>query len=122
MANDAKATLQKLSQVEGFIAAALVDADSGMPIGTIGGTENFDIEVAAATNTNVVKSKMRAVQALDLDDTIEDILISLGSQYHLIRPLKGRPHIFFYLALHRDRSNLGMARLTVADAEKDLKL
>ena len=55
-------------------------------------------------------------------DTIEDILISLGSQYHLIRPLPDRPNIFFYLALSRSQSNLATARLAVADAAKKLTI
>lgn len=122
MADNVKETLNALTEIDGFVAAALVDADSGMTIGTIGGGDNFDIEVAAATNTNVVKAKMRAIEALELDDALDDILISLSSQYHLIRPLTERPHIFFYLALNRDKSNLAMARMKVADAAKDLSL
>jgi CheY-like chemotaxis protein len=122
MANNVNATLEELSSIDGFIAAALVDADSGMSLGTIGGNDRFDIDVAAATNTEVVKAKMRAAKKLELKDGIDDILITLDSQYHLIRPLNENPHIFFYLALDRDKSNLAMSRMSMASAEKAVEL
>ena len=59
---------------------------------------------------------------LALKDGIEDILISLTGQYHLIRPLRSRSTLFFYLALDRKRANLAMARIALADVEKDLQV
>ena len=59
---------------------------------------------------------------LGLKDGIEDILITLGKQYHIIRPLRGRPALFFYLVLDRVRANLAMARIGLADVEKDLQV
>lgn len=54
---------------------------------------------------------MRALAALSIDDVIEDILITLGSQYHLIRPLaSSHGSLFLYLALDRSRANLALAR------------
>lgn len=122
MANNIKETLGDLSDIDGFIAAAIVDSDSGMSLGTLGGNDDFDIDVAAATNTDVVQAKMRAVRKLELEDAIEDILITLDGQYHLIRPLEDRPSIFFYLALNRDKSNLAMARMSVSDAGNQIEL
>lgn len=122
MANNVQTVLQSLTSINGFIAAALVDADSGMALGTVGGNNNFNIEIAAATNAEVVKAKMRAMDSLKLTDAIDDILISLGSQYHLVRPLADNPYIFFYLALDRAQSNLAMARLAVKGAAEELKL
>lgn len=120
-ANSVKETLSKLElTVEGFIGAAVADSDSGMCIGTVGGAGIMNLEVAAAANTEVVRSKRKAMKTLGLRDEIEDILITLGKQYHLIRPLRARPSIFIYLAVDRSRANLAMARFALADVERDL--
>lgn len=114
-----KDSLARLNQADGFVGAALVDSESGMLLGQEGGG-NLNLEVAAAGNSEVVKSKRKTMNNLNLKDQIEDILISLGRQYHLIRPLRARPTLFFYVALDRQRANLAMARMTLADVEKDL--
>lgn len=117
-----KENLSKLESIDGFIGAALSDSDSGMCIGFIGGGGSINLEVAAAANTEVVRSKRKAVKALNLRDDIEDILISLGKQYHLIRPVRSRPALFYYLVLDRQRSNLAMARYALAETERELPL
>lgn len=115
-----KESLAKLNQIDGFVGAALVDSESGMLLGQEGGG-GLNLEVAAAGNTEVVKAKKKTMANLGLrGEGIEDILISLTKQYHLIRPLRSRPTLFFYLALDRSRANLAMARIALADVEKDL--
>jgi hypothetical protein len=60
------------------------------------------------------------MKALALNDGIEDILISLGKAYHLIRPLATNDALFVYIVLDRTRANLAMARLQLRNIEKDL--
>jgi len=115
MANNINQSLEELMAIEGAAAVALVDSDSGMALGTAGGGVNLD--VAAAGNSEVVKSKQKVMSSLGLKDKIEDILISLGSQYHLIRPLTNHGNLFFYLVLNRAQSNLAMARFKLSDIE-----
>ncbi len=117
-----KENLIKLEAIEGFIGAALADSDSGMCLGSLGGAGIINLEVAAAANTEVVRSKRKAIKSLSLRDEIEDLLITLGKQYHLIRPVRTRPNLFFYLVLDRSRANLAMARYTLADAERELPM
>lgn len=116
-----KESLAKLNQVDGFVGAAVVDSESGMLLGSEGGGA-INLEVAAAGNTEVVRAKRKTMGNLALKDAIEDILITLGKQYHLIRPLRGRPTLFFYVVLDRSRANLAMARIALADVEKDLQV
>lgn len=122
MANNLTEVLADLQQLDGFIAAAIADSASGLCLGMAGGSPTFNVEMAAAANTEVVKAKFRAMKSLKLDDAIEDILITLGTQYHLIRPLRARPEVFFYVSLDRRQANLGMARFGLAEAEGKLTL
>ena len=115
----AKLDLNALSSMDGFVAAALVDTDSGLALAGVGGG-NVNLEVAAAGNTEVVKAKRRVAAALKLNDSIEDILITLGKQYHLVRPLERNEKLFLYVVLDRAKANLAMARHELKSFEKTL--
>ncbi|WP_329119771.1 hypothetical protein [Streptomyces sp. NBC_01353] len=123
MANT-ETSLKETMTIEGAIGSALVDYTSGMALGTIGGSKELDLNVAAAGNTDVVRAKVRAMEMLGLKDEIEDILITLGGQYHMIRLLKGRGTngLFLYLALDKDRANLAMARHQLKRIEAELEI
>lgn len=112
MSNTEASLKEAMSSIDGTIGVALVDYTSGMALGTLGGGKDFDLEVAAAGNTDVVRAKLRTMEHLGLDDRIEDILIPLGSQYHLIRLLRGKSGngLFLYIALDAGKANLAMAR------------
>ncbi len=113
-------TLDEILQLDGAVAAAVVDASSGMLLGSIG--SGIDMEVAAAGNTEVVRAKMKTMKALNLKDDIEDILITLGKQYHIIRPVAKKEGLFFYVVLDRARASLALARRKVLDVENALTL
>ena len=116
--------LKEAMSIEGATGAALVDWESGMALGTLGGGKYLDLDLAAAGNTEVVRSKMRTVESLRLDDSVEDILITLSKQYHLIRLLSnGQGHkLFLYLVLDRNKANLALARHHLKRIEADLAI
>ncbi len=68
-------SLNGLLRTDGALCSALVDANSGMMLGSAG--SGLDLGAAAAGNTEVVRAKMRTMKSLGLGDTIEDILITL---------------------------------------------
>lgn len=107
--------------ISGAVGVALVDFGSGMTLGTQGGG-GLDLEVAAAGNTEVVRAKMATMKALGLNEKIEDILITLDTQYHLIRLMSGENQdgLFLYLALMKDQANLAMARRQLTEIERGL--
>ena len=132
--------LEKLNSLAGFVGAALVDGDSGMALAMVGGG-NINLELAAAGNTEVVRAKRRVAEQLGLSDTLEDLLITLttqyhlirsllsrvqlagltlGSQYHLIRPLESNPLLFLYVVMDRSKANLAMSRHELKAFEKTL--
>ena len=115
-------SLKECMSIDGAIGVALVDYTSGMTLGTAGGSAELDLSVAAAGNTDVVRAKLRAMEMLNLTEKIEDILITLDTQYHMIRPLTSRSGkgLFLYVALRRDRANLAMARHQLKRIENDL--
>ena len=113
-------SLQDLMTLDGALCAAVVDYNSGMLLGSIG--TGVDLELAAAGNTEVVRAKMKTMKALGLNDNIEDILITLGKQYHLIRPSQKLAGIFVYYVLDKARSNLALARRKVADVESNMSM
>ncbi|WP_322892147.1 MULTISPECIES: roadblock/LC7 domain-containing protein [unclassified Yoonia] len=110
-----------LSEIGGFIGGCLADSETGLMMASVGGG-SFDLEAAAAANTEVVKAKLAAVKMLGLNDHIDDMLITLGKQFHLIRPLENTPSVFIYVALDKKSANLGMARVQVKKVEQGISI
>ena len=112
--------LEKMLGFDGAMCAALVDSDSGMVIGQSGATANLDI--AAAGNTEVVRAQLKQMETLGLNDTIDDILITLTTQYDIVHPLADNPSVFLYLTMDKSKSNLALARYKVAECADQLVL
>lgn len=117
--------LKEAMSIDGALGVCLVDWESGMSLGALGGGKHLDLDVAAAGNTEIVRAKMRTMEALRLDDTIEDILVTLGKQYHLVRLLKSARNaqgLFLYLVLDRSRANLALARHSLKRIESEISI
>jgi len=121
LVSNIKESLSKIMQLDGAMGACIVDSNSGMMLGS-DGNGPINLEVAAAGNTEVVRAKRKTMKALNLKDTIEDILITLHGQYHLIRPLSSNDALFIYLVLDKQRGNLAMSRHQLAAIEKQLTI
>jgi len=115
--------LSALKDQAGFVAACLVDLDTGFVLAEEKGTKGFDLDVAAAANVDVLRAKMAAMRIIGVgDEPIEDIVITQDTQYHMIHPLESNPDMFLYLAVERRTANLGMALLKLRSVEGMLKL
>jgi predicted regulator of Ras-like GTPase activity (Roadblock/LC7/MglB family) len=104
--------LEKIQvDASGFIAASLVDLDSGMTLAVKSTRSDFDLTAASAYNSELVKQKLKIMRTLGLTGTIEDMLISLSDQIHLVK-LVG-PNTFLYLAVDKKQSNVAIVRTSV---------
>src|SRR3984957_4826997 len=120
-----EAALKEAMNIDGALGASLVDWESGMSLGSIGGGKYLDLDVAAAGNTEGIRAKMRTMESLRLDDSIEDILITLSKQYPLIRLLRNSRNeqgLFLYLVLDRGKANLALARHSLKRIEGDITI
>lgn len=99
------------AEIPGFIAASLVDMDSGMTLAVRSTRSEFDLAVASAYNSELVKQKLKIVKALDLRTTLEDMILTLGDQIHFIKIVS--PALFIYLAADRGASNIAIVRNVV---------
>jgi hypothetical protein len=113
-------SLKDALTINGALVAAVVDADSGLLLGSEG--TGVDIELAAAGNTEVVRAKLATMKSLKLNDVIEDILITLGKQYHIIRPLQNTKGVFLYFVLDKDKANLALARRKLQEIGETIAL
>jgi hypothetical protein len=113
-------SLEGLIELAGARCAALVDSNSGMVLGYAGSDAGLDI--AAAANTEVVRAQLKSMVTLGSTDAIDDILITLSTQYDVVRPLAANPSIFLYLAMDKNKSNMALARYKVAECDKQLEL
>jgi hypothetical protein len=114
--------LKEAVNIDGAVAALLVDYQSGMALGQAGDATVMNLDVAAAGNTDVVRSKMRTMESLGLDDKIEDILITLGKAYHLINLPESHPGLFLYVVLDKSKANLAMARHKLASLSTQIEI
>ncbi|WP_139806739.1 DUF4388 domain-containing protein [Deinococcus hopiensis] len=108
-----------LETIDGAIAAALVDYGSGMALGMVG--NGVHLEMAAAGNTEVMRALVGTLKMLGIQGGIEDILITLDKQYHILYIVPSHP-LFIYLVLSKDQSNLAMARYKLRTLTQDLNI
>ncbi|MFD6816692.1 MULTISPECIES: roadblock/LC7 domain-containing protein [Microbacterium] len=97
--------------INGFIGASIVDLESGLPITSSSTRADFDLDVASAFNAEIVKNKNRTIEALGLDAHLEDMLLTLDTQLHLLKLIDGG--MFLYIAADRQATNLAMLRSSV---------
>ena len=118
--SNVEAVLSAAMKIDGAIAAAITDFTSNRILGTAGGNEGFDVEAAARGNVMVLRAKRDVGRRLGLSGTIQDILITLDEQIHLLRPSRSFPHLFLYLAITQSHGNLALARFKLKTLEESL--
>lgn len=100
------------AEIAGMIAASVVDLESGMTLAVRSNRQDFDLSTASAFNSEMVKMKLKTMKALGLQSALEDMLLTLSDQIHLIRMIS--PTAFVYIAVDRAKTNLAIVRTVVA--------
>jgi len=112
MEKEINETFEQLSNdIPGCIAVSLVELDSGMTLAVRSNRPEFDLAVASAYNSELVKQKLKIIKALNLKTNLEDMILTLGDQIHFIKVLS--PTMFVYLAADRATANIAMVRTMV---------
>ena len=107
------------SNIPGYIAVSVTEVATGVCYVSHSNTDKFDPEIASAYNLEVAKAKQSAIKALNLDAKIQDILITLTGQIHII-DLSENGEYFIYLAVDSEKANLGMTRALLKKYKKDI--
>ncbi|UWY28990.1 hypothetical protein [Flavobacterium sp. TR2] len=105
--------------INGFIAVSVTEVETGMSYCSLTVKPDFDPELASAYNLEVVKAKLNALKALGLNQKINDILITLTDQIHII-DVSENGRYFIYLAVDSTKANLGLTRATLSKYKKDI--
>jgi len=112
------ASMKELLEIDGAVGGCIVDYTTGMSLAMAG--SGVDLELAAAGNSQVVKAKMETMKSLGIKGEIHDILITLDTQLHIIRPTAKHKGLFIYLVLDKAKANLALARRKVQGVEDAL--
>jgi CheY-like chemotaxis protein len=105
--------------IPGALCVALVDARDGAVLSRQG--DGLDIELAASGIAQLMRARQQVLGELGVRGPIEDVLVTVGDQYHLLRPLLSGEDVFLYFVLHRQEANLGLARYKLARLERSLR-
>lgn len=107
------------NNVPGFVAVSITDVSSGEAYDSFTKDESFDPNLASAYNLEVVKAKLKAIEALGLNEEIQDITITLSSQVHIINIAPSGAY-FIYLAVDSKDANLGITKALLNKYKVDL--
>ncbi|MGH7531577.1 MAG: response regulator [Gemmatimonadales bacterium] len=100
--------LDEVLKIDGAVGAALVRASGGALLGQLSVQRGLDMAHAASLIEEIVRA------ARQLDDRLEDVMVTLGKQYHLIRFVGPGHDVFLHVVLDRERASLGLARQQLA--------
>lgn len=108
--------IERLHRLDGYCTAMLVDTQAGVVVGGDGPAAGLDPEIAAAGYSELYRLKCGLIDSLGAGDQIEDVVITLSRQYHVLHAVPGQPSLLLCVVLDRSRASLGLARYALAAA------
>lgn len=110
---------ENVKKIAGYIAVSVTEIESGISYISDSADPNFDPELASAYNLEVVKAKLKAIDALGLKEDIQDITITLTDQVHILN-IASSGAFFVYLAVDSEKGNLGLTKSLLNKHKKEL--
>ncbi len=107
--------------IPGYIACAISEIKSGICYYSHSSVKTFDPELAASFNLEVVKAKMNAISIMELNMSIDNIMITLDSQIHIIE-ISPKSDYFIYLAVDSAKGNLGMTKSLLNKYKQEINI
>ncbi|MFH9084265.1 hypothetical protein [Streptomyces sp. NPDC017673] len=119
--------LLEAMRLPGARGAALVDWTSGLALGAVGDAPGGDHETTAAEAAELARmAAEHGTFAAGGDDLppVEDVIISNGDSYHLLRFVDTSfdSSVFLHLWLGREEGNLALARIRLGEMAARLVL
>ena len=114
-----KSFIDDIKTLPGYIAVSITEIESGVAYDSHTADSGFDPNLAAAYNLEVVKAKLKAIEALELAEEIDDITITLSTQVHIINIAPSKAY-FIYLAVDSSNANLGITKSLLNKHKKAL--
>ena len=107
-------------EIPSFVAAMIIDGETGMQIASVSDIEELDLEVTSAFFRNLSASAIEALQAMGKPGgcPLEEVLITSVDEYMLLKTLKDGAH-FLYVSVEKT-SNPAMARVVIKRYSEDL--
>lgn len=118
---EASQMLRDLMPLDGMLYATVVDSDTGMLVAAEG--QGADFSQAAAAATEILRMHRRTLRMTGHPrplDPVDEIVVAVGSRYHLLRTLTAFPEHFIFAVLDKLRSNLATARFRLLEAQQTL--
>jgi hypothetical protein len=116
--------LRQLMGTSGLLGAAVADASTGQLIAGESHRADIDLAHASLVLAPVVRAHVQAYDELGHNPPLEEIITVAGPVQFVVRPLiaqrPGQGLWFMFAQLDRAHANLSLARLKVAEAQRNL--
>ncbi|MFM2067334.1 MAG: hypothetical protein RLZZ584_2243 [Pseudomonadota bacterium] len=110
-----------LLQLDGVIIAALIDGSTSVVLAS--GGNSAEIDRAAQAASEIMRTHRRTLRMMGHwrpSDPVDEVLVTAGSRYHVLRALNGHPDHFVLCVLDKLRCNLATTRFRIMEAQQAL--
>ena len=112
--------LDECMAIDGAIAASVVDSNNGFMLGAQG--KELDLEYASAGNTELYHAKQKIMKNLGINEKIDDFLVTLDTQLHVLMPCHHLEGVFIYFVMSKAKGTLALARRQLKEIAGKLEL